>query len=216
MMPQNPIAPPPPRISSPARSNYVRQEHPQDQINRFSGKLEQLQKRDSQKPDEKEAKAEKKPRNPNEPASQLTIMRKLGKNAADEREAKYEAGFAMQSNMVLAAEAKPALVKAAPAEPPPEHLDRIAAAIAELSGKDIDMRFQLNLPFGAGQVDTALIGRDAMGRLTVQLASNAVLPPEVMTKMSNELARRLRERKLRIGDVGFLENDQPVQPKQSG
>ncbi len=200
---------------APSTIRYARAEQPQEQINRFAGKMEQLQRRDGQQPRETNKKPEKQNREKSGINPPLGFERKLGKASVDEREARSDSGVNGPIISTIAALGKSAVIKSAPPEPPPPHLDRIAAAIAELSGKDVDMRFQLNLPFGTAKIDNALIGRDAMGRLTVQLACNTVLPPETMAKMANELSRRLRERKLRVGDIGFAESGQPVQQKQS-
>jgi hypothetical protein len=215
-MAQDPVLTPKTHNFAPATIRQSRPEQPQEQINRFAGKLEQLQRRDSQESREANKKPEKQNRDKPGINPPPGLPHKTGKALVDEREARSENGIGGPMVTILGARAKPAVMQSAPAEPPPAHLDRIAAAIAELSGKDIDMRFQLNLPFGTARIDNALIGRDTMGRLTVQLACNSVLPAETMAKMSNELARRLRERKLRVGDVGFAESDQPVQQKQPG
>jgi hypothetical protein len=215
-MTQDSVFTPKPSNFAPATVRHTRTEQPQEQINRFSGKLEQLQRRDSQQSREANKKPEKQNRDKPGINPPPAFPQKLGKTLVDEREARSESGISGPMMAILGARAKPAVVQSAPAEPPPAHLDRIAAAIAELSGKDIDMRFQLNLPFGTAQIDTALVGRDAMGRLTIQLACNSALPPETMAKMSSELARRLRERKLRVGDIGFGGSDQPVQQKHAG
>jgi hypothetical protein len=196
------------------RSITPRREQPQEQVNRFSGKMEQLQRRETEQQKEPNKANGKDKKKGDANALPNGTLRQVLKEKVDERDAKHDGGIGQQFITTLAPVNKAmATAPAAPPEAPPAHLDRIAAAIAELSGKDVDVHFQLNLPMGNTQIESALIGRDAMGRLSVQLTANAVLPPEQMAKMSAELSRRLREKKLRIGDIGFSKHEAPVDPK---
>ncbi len=196
------------------RSATPRREQPQEQVNRFSGKMEQLQRRDNEQQKEpKKANEKDKKKGDTNPLPNGSLRQVL-KEKVDERDAKNEGSLGQQFITTLTrADKAMATAPSAPPEAPPAHLDRIAAAIAELSGKDVDLRFQLSLPMGNTQIEGALIGRDVMGRLSIQLTTNAVLPPEQMAKMSAELARRLREKKLRIGDIGFATHEAKVEKK---
>jgi hypothetical protein len=217
-MANEPVSTPPTPAYIPQRSLNTRREQPQDQVNRFSGKLEQLQRRDNEqeRPNSKTNDKEKRKGETNPEISGL--LRQSLKEKVEERDAKNEGGLTQQFVTTLHRSDKAmATAPAAPPETPPAHLDKIAAAIAELSGKEVDVQFQLSLPMGNTHVESVMIGRDAMGRIAVQLTANAILPPETMTKMSAELSRRLREKKLRIGDIGFsthTNNAEPVQQKQ--
>lgn len=202
-MPREPISSQHSPAFTPQRSITPRREQPQEQVNRFSGKMEQLQRRDNEQQKDPKKATEKDKKKDNNPLPNGSLRQVL-KEKVDERDAKNEGSLGQQFITTLTrADKAMAAAPSAPPEAPPAHLDRIAAAIAELSGKNVDMRFQLSLPMGNSQIEGALIGRDAMGRLSIQLTASAVLPPEQMAKMSAELARRLREKKLRIGDIGF-------------
>ncbi len=89
------------------------------------------------------------------------------------------------------------------AEVPPAHLEKIAAAIAELTTKGADAQFQLNLPMGSTMIEGAILGRDASGRIMVQLLSPSILPPQLASQLSADLARRLQDKKLKLGGVTF-------------
>jgi hypothetical protein len=212
-MSHGPVSNPSPQKFVEAKAQPVRREQMQEQINQFTGKLDQLQRRENEQSRSSEKKPEKQLRNKGEYTLQSSLARSVKQKPRDEQDAKSENGFGGVMVAILGGKAKVPVAQSAPAEPPPAHLDRIAAAIAELSGKNVDLRFQLNLPFGSARVDSALIGRDQLGRLTIHLGSNAVLPPDAMAKMASELARRLKGRKLRVGDVGFVESEKLVQQK---
>ena len=201
-------------IYTPQRAITPRREQPQEQVNRFSGKMEQLQRRETEQQKEPNKANGKDKKKGDANVLPNGILRQALKEKVDERDAKNDGGIGQQFMTTLTPVNKAmAAAPTAPPEAPPAHLDRIAAAIAELSGKDVDVHFQLSLPMGNTQIESALIGRDAMGRLSVQLTANAVLPPEQMAKMSAELSRRLRDKKLRIGDIGFSKHEAPVQSK---
>ncbi len=88
---------------------------------------------------------------------------------------------------------------------PPEHLDRIAAAIHELTANGVEASFQLKMPAGQAMIDGAVLGRDAAGRITIQLIANAAIPPGMVQQLQQGLTQRLREKQLRLGKIGVSE-----------
>jgi hypothetical protein len=96
--------------------------------------------------------------------------------------------------------------KASQAEVPPAHLEKIAAAIAELTAKGADAQYQLNLPMGPAHIEGAILGRDAGGRIMIQLLSPSVLPPQLASQLAADLTRRLQDKKLKLGEIAFSKN----------
>lgn len=96
-------------------------------------------------------------------------------------------------------------IQAATAAPdvPPAHIERMASAIQELHAKGSSAEYQLKLPFGSTQIESVILGRDAQGRINIQLQSAAILPPHVIAQMSSALGHRLRQKDILIGDVKF-------------
>jgi hypothetical protein len=88
---------------------------------------------------------------------------------------------------------------------PSEHLDRIAAAIHELTANGVEANYQLKLPAGQAMIDGAVLGRDAAGRITIQLLASAAIPPGMVQILQQGLTQRLRERQLRLGKIGVSE-----------
>jgi hypothetical protein len=95
------------------------------------------------------------------------------------------------------------VAKTSPADVPPPHLEKIAAAIAELSAKGVEAHYQLSLPMGPTMIDGAILARDASGRMMIQLLCPAILPPLQAKQLAADLARRLLDKKMRLGEIAF-------------
>jgi hypothetical protein len=114
---------------------------------------------------------------------------------------------------VLRAGKVAAMPQSAP-ELPPEHLNRIAAAIQELVVQGGNAQYHLQLAAGTATISGAVLGQDAAGKLTVQLIANAVLPPTAIQQLQQRLADRLKDRNLRLGLIKV--SDGNPEPKVEG
>ncbi len=99
-------------------------------------------------------------------------------------------------------------------EVPPAHLERMASAIQELHSKDTNAQYQLHLPLGPTYVESAIMGQDAQGRISIQLLTPAILPPQLMASLSNLLTLRLRQKDLRVGEVKFTSEKVREKPRK--
>ena len=88
----------------------------------------------------------------------------------------------------------------------PAHIEKMAAAIQELSAKGVDTRFTLELPLGNMNIQSAVLGRDASGQIAIQLQADGLMPPAMLSRLSAELAQRLRFVVLQARQ-GVLEHD---------
>lgn len=82
------------------------------------------------------------------------------------------------------------------------HLDRIAAAIAEMAKSGADAEVQLSLPLGGYRVEGAVLGRDLAGQINVLLVPSHAVPPALATQWSEQLNERLLRREIRVGRIG--------------
>lgn len=81
------------------------------------------------------------------------------------------------------------------------HLERIAAAIAEVA-KTGEPQIQLDLPLGAYRIESAVLGRDIHGQLSIALIPATAVPPAVAAQWSEQLQERLMRREVRGAKIG--------------
>lgn len=182
----------------------------------FADRLEKLEQRANNKKPAKGEKADKASDNqaaakPQDPARPETMQGRIaigerGKKPAMPLDEVMNAS-ALSEGPVIAASLRGAAmqVQAVTATPDalPAHIERMASAIQELHAKGSTAEYQLKLPFGSTQIESVILGRDAQGRINIQLQSAAILPPQVIAQMSSMLSNRLRQKDLRVGDVKF-------------
>jgi hypothetical protein len=126
----------------------------------------------------------------------------------DERDQREDGQASLTASGFAAARAGKvaAMAQAAP-ELPPEHLNRIAAAIQELVVQGGNAHYHLQLPAGTATINGAVLGQDAGGRLTVQLLANAVLPPAAIQQLQQRLFEKLKNRNLRLGQISASQGE---------
>jgi hypothetical protein len=88
------------------------------------------------------------------------------------------------------------------------HLDKIAAAIAELRPQDGDAQVHIALPPGPLPFDGALIARGANGAMTIMLTSAEAIAPAVGAQLRGELRDRLAKRGVQVARVGLAQSDE--------
>lgn len=87
------------------------------------------------------------------------------------------------------------------------HIERIAAAIAEVAASGAKSEIHLQLPPGATRVDGAVIGRDAMGALHIVLTTASDIPPANAAQLQSQLTERLLRREIRVAKLGLQRID---------
>lgn len=153
----------------------------------------------------------------NKPSGDEETMRKLQRRG-DDGPGNGGAGYAGDQVGLRQAEFVKATAQASmTGEALPAHLEKMAAAIQELAAKGVDAKFHLQLPLGPLTVQSAILGKDAGGNLAVQLQALGYMSPALMSRLSADLAYRLRQRQLRVGSVDFAsaEQGQRVNPTSS-
>jgi hypothetical protein len=182
----------------------------------FADRLEKLEQRNNNKKPAKGEKADKTSDNqaaarPQDSAKPETMQGRVALNERDKKPAmpldEAMNASAQSGEPIIAPALRGAAMQVqavtATAEALPAHIERMASAIQELHAKGGTAEYQLKLPFGATQIETVILGRDAQGRINIQLQSAAILPPQVIAQMSSMLTHRLRQKDLRVGDVKF-------------
>jgi hypothetical protein len=81
------------------------------------------------------------------------------------------------------------------------HIERIAAAIAEVTAQGASADVHLTLPKGATAIDGAIIGRNEAGALHIMLTSANAIAPAQAAMLQASLHDRLRQRDVRVGKV---------------
>jgi hypothetical protein len=201
---QNPLSPANRAVSS---ASNTRPDINGTQSNAFARELNRLERKqdDGDKPKNSESeKSEENTENTNGSKARLSgHNRKSG--LEQERDGRDDAAFTLDAAIAskLHAGKMAFTAKILAAEVPPAHLEKMAAAIAELVTKGTDAQFTLNLPMGSAMIEGAILGRDASGRIMVQLLSPSILPPHLASQLSADLARRLQDKKLKLGGVAF-------------
>ncbi len=195
-------APPPNRNPAPQRAQYDKPPAATEKRQAFAERLERLERSNADKssPDrptqEQSVSAQKRDRNGS------GGQQDNGQSTGDDKPT-VTIGGDPQATAALRNQKIGFVPISAAAEVPPAHLERMAAAIQELSANGANAEFQINLPLGPTQVETVILGRDAQGRIAVQLMLGAFVPPAVMNQLAGSLAHRLRQRDVRVGDVKF-------------
>lgn len=83
------------------------------------------------------------------------------------------------------------------------HIERVAAAIAEVSGAGAKPQIILTLPAGPTRIDGAVIGRDATGGLHITLMTTADIAPANAAQLQAQLSDRLLRREVRVAKMGM-------------
>jgi hypothetical protein len=83
------------------------------------------------------------------------------------------------------------------------HIERIAAAIAEVAAGGAKADVHLTLPAGPTRIDGAVIGRDAMGQLHIILTTASAIAPATAAQLQNQLTERLLRREIRIARMAL-------------
>jgi hypothetical protein len=83
------------------------------------------------------------------------------------------------------------------------HIERIAAAIAEVAAGGAKADFHLTLPVGPTRIDGAVIGRDALGQLHIVLTTASAIAPATAAQLQSQLTERLLRREIRVAKMGL-------------
>jgi hypothetical protein len=83
------------------------------------------------------------------------------------------------------------------------HIERIAAAIAEVTAQGASADVHLTLPKGATAIDGAIIGRNEAGALNIMLTSTNAIAPTQAAMLQASLHDRLRQRDVRVSKVSI-------------
>jgi hypothetical protein len=83
------------------------------------------------------------------------------------------------------------------------HLERIAAAIAELAASGVNADVHVQLPPGATGINGAVLGRNSLGQIHVVLTTAAAIPPTTAAQLQSQLSERLLRRDIKIAKIGI-------------
>jgi hypothetical protein len=83
------------------------------------------------------------------------------------------------------------------------HIEKIAAAIAEVTKSGAAAEIQLILPTGATLIDGAIIGRNDQGGLHIILTSHGHIPPTQAAFLQSSLQEHLRQRDIRVSKLAL-------------
>lgn len=78
------------------------------------------------------------------------------------------------------------------------HLERIAAAIAEVSKHGVQAEIHLQLPPGATRIDGAVLGRNDSGQMHIVLTTASTITPAASAQLQSQLSERLLRRDIRV------------------
>ncbi len=104
----------------------------------------------------------------------------------------------MPVDYALTASAAPAAGPAHADSAMAAHIERIAAAIAEVVNKGASAEIHLQLPPGATRIDGAVLGRNDAGQMHIVLTTTAAIAPASAAQMQSQLTERLLRRDVRI------------------
>jgi hypothetical protein len=82
------------------------------------------------------------------------------------------------------------------------HIERIAAAIAEIASDGAQAETHLQLPPGATRIDGAVLGRNAAGQMHIVLTTAAAIAPATAAQMQSQLTERLLRRDIKVAKIG--------------
>ncbi len=83
------------------------------------------------------------------------------------------------------------------------HIERIAAAIAEVAANGAKADVHLTLPAGPTRIDGAVIGRDAMGHIHIVLTTASAIAPATAAQLQSQLTERLLRREIRVAKMAL-------------
>ncbi len=83
------------------------------------------------------------------------------------------------------------------------HIERIAAAIAEVTAGGAKADVHLTLPAGPTRIDGAVIGRDAMGQIHIVLTTASAITPTTAAQLQSQLTERLLRREIKVAKMGL-------------
>jgi hypothetical protein len=143
-------------------------------------------------------------------------------------EGSLEGGLTQEDSMTVLAAAALDMPRAAAAiapmaEPQPSnaampneiaqaHLDRMAAAIAEIAAKPGQDAVTVDFGNNIALFKSAVVARDASGMIAITMVTpNAAIPPNAWMAMRNQLAERLDRRKLGVRSI-MLDDEQGDKP----
>jgi hypothetical protein len=81
------------------------------------------------------------------------------------------------------------------------HIERIAAAIAEVANSGAQAETHLQLPLGATRIDGAVLGRNDAGQMHIILTTAAVIAPATAAQMQSQLTERLLRRDIKVAKI---------------
>ncbi len=97
---------------------------------------------------------------------------------------------------------------AAPADPAiAAHIERIAAAIAEVASGGAHAEVHIQLPPGATRIDGAVIGRNESGGLHIVLTTASAITPASAAQLQADLNERLVRREIRVARMSLQRVD---------
>lgn len=83
------------------------------------------------------------------------------------------------------------------------HIERIAAAIAELAASGANADVHVQLPPGATGINGAVLGRNNIGQIHIVLTTAAAIPPATAAQLQTQLSERLLRRDVKVAKIGL-------------
>jgi hypothetical protein len=83
------------------------------------------------------------------------------------------------------------------------HIERIAAAIAEIAASGANADIHVQLPPGATGINGAVLGRTDMGQIHIMLTTAAAIPPATAAQLQSQLSARLLRRDVKVAKIGL-------------
>lgn len=90
------------------------------------------------------------------------------------------------------------------------HIERIAAAIAEIAAAGANADVHIQLPPGATGITGAVLGRNEMGQIHIVLTTAAAIPPATAAQLQSQLSERLLRRDVKVAKIGLQRVPRPV------
>jgi hypothetical protein len=112
-------------------------------------------------------------------------------------------------SITLSVDYAAAALSAAPAGPTQAdaamaaHIERIAAAIAEVTTSGGKAEIHLQLPPGSTKIDGAVLGRNDAGQMHIVLTTAAAITPATAAQMQSQLTERLLRRDIRVSRMSL-------------
>lgn len=83
------------------------------------------------------------------------------------------------------------------------HIERIAAAIAEIAASGANADVHVQLPPGATGINGAVLGRNDMGQIHIVLTTANAIPPATAAQLQSQLSERLLRRDVKVAKIGL-------------